>query len=297
MQNKQLRIVFFGSSKYVIPILEVLRQSFDLSLVVTTENPKSLKADLASQGETLEPPVINYCIHHKLSYLSLQQFNNLTIKQLKLINASVGILASFGAIIPSKILRIFPKGIINIHPSLLPKHRGPTPVQKAILEGDKVTGISIIKLDDKIDHGPLLGQEKEEILPADTSESLYKRLFEKGANLLIKILDNYIRGNLKLITQNHKNATFTKLLTRQDGYWNLSNITTPVTKIDRMIRAYFPWPSVWTKVEINGKSKIIKFLPDQKIQVEGKRPMSYKDFINGYPDAAGIILPILQNNS
>lgn len=287
-----MKVVFFGSSKFVIPILDVLRKNFDLALIITTENPKSNLT--ASQGETLEPSVINYCTQHKFSYLSLQQFNNSITKQLKFINASVGILASFGALVPKEILNAFPKGILNIHPSLLPKYRGPTPVQTAILNGKKVTGVSIIKIDDKIDHGPLLGQEKEEILPADTSESLYKRLFEKGANLLIKVLNKYIEGNLKPSPQNHKKATFTKPLTRQDGYLDVSNAWTAVTTIDRKIRAYFPWPGVFMKLKINNKELRIKLLPDKKIQVQGKRPVSYKDFINGYPGAKNI-LSMLQN--
>lgn len=274
------KIVFFGSSKFVIPILEVLHRNFDLSLVLTTER-------LASQGLAWEAPVIKYCVENKIPYLSVQQFNNITIQQLQKTNASVGILADFGLIIPNEILQIFPKGIINIHPSLLPKYRGPTPVQTAILNGEKVTGVSIIKLDEEIDHGPILNQQEEEILDSDTAETLYKRLFEKGSNLLSKILSNYLNGSLNPIAQNHKKSTFTKPLSRQDGYLDISNAMTAVTKIDRMIRAYYPWPGVWTRLRLGSggqaKIKIVKLLPEKKIQVEGKKPMSYKDFLNGYP--------------
>ena len=282
-----VNVVFFGSSKFVIPILEVLRRNFDLSLVLTTENPKTLKVDLALQGEALQSyAVVEYCVKKKIKYLSVSGLSDPNLKlKIENLKLEIAVLADFGLIIPQQILNVFPMGIINIHPSLLPKYRGPTPVQTAILNGEKITGVSIMKLDKEIDHGPILGQEKEEILDTDTADILYKRLFEKGANLLIKVLPNYIKGSLKPTTQNHKEATFTKTLTRQDGYVDISKIKMQKSKIDRMIRAYFPWPGVWFKAKINNVDKIIKLLPFGKIQVEGKKPMSYKDFINGYPEA------------
>jgi len=280
IENLKLKIIFFGSSNYVIPIIEVLKKNFELALVVTTEK---------SQGA-----VPSYCQENKISYLFLQQFNNLTIQQLQVIKAPIAVLADFGLIIPEGILNAFPKGIINLHPSLLPKYRGPTPVQSAILEGEKTTGISIIKLDKEIDHGPILGQEKEEILDTDTAESLYKRLFEKGANLLLKALNSYLKDNLKLTTQKHENATFTKPLTRQDGFVNLSS-PLEIRNLKLKIRAYFPWPSAWSKLVVRSqKSAVrIKFLPGNLIQVEGKKPMTYKDFLNGYPEAKEILGEII----
>ncbi len=269
------KIVFFGSSKFVIPILEVLRKNFDLKLVLTTEK---LPTD----------PIPAYCTRFKVCYYVVTDFRNK-----KLVNAldstqrPLGVLASFGAIIPKEILDSFPKGILNVHPSLLPKYRGPTPVQTAILNGEEITGVSIIKLDNQIDHGPILVQVKERILESDTSETLYERLFKKGANLLPKVLNEYINGSLEPKEQDHKKATFTKMLTRQDGYIDISKLKSQNSnlKIDRMIRAYFPWPGVFTKIRIKNHELRIKFLPNKKIQVEGKKPMSYKDFKNGYPNS------------
>ena len=291
-----VNVVFFGSSKFVIPILEVLRRNFDLSLVLTTENPKTLKVDLALQGEALQSyAVVEYCVKKKIKYLSVSGLSDPNLKlKIENLKLEIAVLADFGLIIPQQILNVFPMGIINIHPSLLPKYRGPTPVQTAILNGEKITGVSIMKLDKEIDHGPILGQEKEEILDTDTADILYKRLFEKGANLLIKVLPNYIKGSLKPTTQNHKEATFTKTLTRQDGYVDISKIKMQKSKIDRMIRAYFPWPGVWFATKLNNVEKIIKLLPDQKIQVEGKKPVSYKDFLNGYPKEGKEILEKLK---
>ncbi|MBF8249753.1 MAG: Methionyl-tRNA formyltransferase [Candidatus Levybacteria bacterium] len=290
----RLPIVFFGSSNYVIPIIEVLQKNFDLKLVLTTEKP--------------EGAVSSFCKQNKIEFLSVSNLSSPTIShKLLAIGPIVGVLTDFGLIIPEEILNLFPKGIINVHPSFLPAYRGPTPVQSAILNGDKITGVSIMKLDDKIDHGPILGQEKEEILDTDTAESLYKRLFAKGAILLSKILISYLKDNLKPIAQNHEKATFTKTLKREDGFVDISKIKDQKSKIEleKMVRAYFPWPGVWTRLRLSfgGQSKIIKLLPNnlitQKpnnliaqqpnnpilIQVEGKKPVSYKDFLNGYPEA------------
>ncbi len=261
------KVVFFGSSKFVIPILEVLRKNFDLCLVLTTEkNPTDA--------------VPAFCIKNKISYLCVSSLSDPNLQSsIFNLQSSVAVLADFRLIIPTNILNSFPHGIINIHPSLLPKYRGPTPVQTAILNGEKVTGVSIMKLDEEIDHGPILGKAQEKILDTDTAESLYKRLFEIGASLLLKVLNKYLKGSLKPTAQNHKNATFTKVFKRGDGFIDFQSL-----KIDRMIRAYFPWPGVWTKWKMeNGKWKILKFLPNNKLQVEGKKPMPYKDFLNGYP--------------
>jgi methionyl-tRNA formyltransferase len=277
-----MKIIFFGSSEFVVPIIKVLKENFELSLVVTTE-----KAGGA---------VPSYCQQNKISFISASNLKNKDLRSSILnLKSSMAVVADFGLIIPEDILNAFPKGIINIHPSLLPKYRGPTPVQTAILQGDKITGVSIIKLDKEIDHGPILGQVQEEILSGDTAETLYKRLFTVGANLLLKVLDKYLRNNLKLIAQNHEKATFTKSLVREDGYVDINKLPTK-EKLNLMIRAYFPWPGIWTRLRLGyggqAKLKIVKFLPENKIQVEGKKAMSYKDFLNGYPEGKEMLKDI-----
>ncbi len=276
-----MNIIFFGSSDYVIPIIETLNKNFNLILVVTTEKPK---INLASQKETLRDyPVIEYCVENIIPYLSVQQLNNSIIQQLQKLKCPVAVLADFGLIIPPEIINLFPKGIISIHPSLLPKYRGSTPAQAAILNGEKITGVSIMKLDEKIDHGPILTQVKEGILDADTSKTLYKRLFKKSSNLLSKVINSYLEGNLKLLTQNHAKATFTKSISRQDGFIDISSPELNIKDLKLKIRAYYPWPGIWFKIKLNEIIKTIKLLPEKIIQVEGKKPVSYKDFLNGYP--------------
>ena len=248
-----MSIVFFGSSEFSPLILPNLKE-FEIELVVDE------KTDLEDIQKT---------------------------------KAEVAVLAAYGKILPKKVLDYFKYGILNIHPSLLPKYRGPTPVQSAILNADKETGVSIIKLDEKMDHGPILAQIKEKILKDDTAKSLYERLFKIGADLLYQNIKQYVKGDLKLREQNHQKATFTKLLTKKDGYFYL-NSPPSLEKLDLMTRAYFPWPGTWTRSTINNKSSIIKFLPQKKLQIEGKKPVSYKDFLNGYPNLDKRLLLLLQ---
>lgn len=269
------KVVFFGSSKCVIPAIEVLNKDFDLSLIVTTEK-------LSSE------PVISFAKANKIHYQSISSTAELLNTRYKILNtnAMLGVVADFGIIIPKSLIQAFSKAIINIHPSLLPKHRGPTPVQTAILQGDQKTGVTIIKIDEEVDHGPILYQEEMDIKPDDTSETLLTRIFKKGAFSLSNTISGYIKGSINQTNQIHKNATFTHLLKKQDGYIDLSivNNRSSIINIDRVIRAFYPWPSVWTKYSLGGKELLIKLMPNKKIQVEGKKQMSYKDFVNGYKE-------------
>jgi methionyl-tRNA formyltransferase len=266
-------IIFFGSDRFVIPVLENLQKHYAIPLVITTEH--------TSMGV-----LSTYCKQNTIPCFSIQQFTKEILQQIKETNSQVAVLAYFGLILPQSVLELFPKGIINIHPSLLPKFRGPTPVQSAVLAGDIETGVSIIRLDDKVDHGPLLGQEKEPLLETDTSETLHEKLFTKGANLLETVLPSYLSGKLVPTPQDDTKASFTKKLTRDAGYIDSSLLENKQLKeeIARKIRAYYPWPGVWTKTHIKDKEIRIKLLPQEMLQVEGKKPMSYKDFINGYPE-------------
>ena len=176
-----MKVVFFGSSKYVIPIIEALKRDFELVLVVTTE-------------QNSFDPIPSYCFAQKIPYLSVSNLSSSIMNyELLTINPLIGVLADFGLIIPKEILDIFSKGIINIHPSLLPKYRGPTPVQNAILNGDKKTGVTIIKLDSQVDHGPILDQKEVSISPSDNAQTLYEKLFKVGAELLHQNLNKYIK--------------------------------------------------------------------------------------------------------
>lgn len=280
-----MKVVFFGSSRHVVPIIEMLNNSFDLTLVITTE-----------QGSM--EPVPFYCNAKKIQYLSVRKSADLISNfEISSTMSDLGIVADFGLIIPEEVLKAFSLGVINVHPSLLPLYRGPSPVQNAILNGDKKTGVSIILLDKYVDHGPILMQEEEEIKDNDTAHSLYERLFKKGAYLLQKTISKYEGGKVASTEQKHEDATFTQQLSRDDGFIDFKNLSKSKNFLNRMIRAYYPWPGVWTKISLNSKEedlKVVKFIPDNKIKAEGGREMDYKDFLNGYPDADKILLDFIK---
>lgn len=280
-----MKVVFFGSSRYVVPVLDMLYTFHNLPLVVTTE-----------QGSL--DPIPFYCKAKKIDCIRIIKSANLISSyQIESSGARLGVVADFGLIIPPQVIKFFEFGIINIHPSILPKYRGASPVQSAILNGDRKTGVTIIQLDKHMDHGPILTLQEDEIAPNDTSKSLYERLFKIGALLLQETIQKLETQRATPQEQDHKNATFTKRLTKEDGFSDFKTIASKEF-FDRLIRAYYPWPGVWTRLRLNNDTpaKVIKFLPGKKIQVEGGREMFYKDFINGYPNADRNLIEFLKKD-
>lgn len=259
-----MRVVFFGTPSFVIPVLEAIYKNFQLVGVVTTPT---------------ESAVSQQAQKHNIPILKPTNLNQSFKQELAGLNPELGIVAAYGQIIPKNILDIPRNGFLNIHPSLLPKYRGPSPIQTAILNGDKVSGVTIIKMDEKMDHGPIINTKEITLSEKDNFEILSNKMFQEGANLLIEVIPNFVAGKLQLKEQNHSIATFTKIVKKEDGYFEINN-PPPPDILDRMIRAYYPWPTAWTKWD----SKIVKFLPNNKIQMEGKKPISFRDFLNGYPE-------------
>lgn len=259
-----MKIIFFAGNNTYDPISAALAESFDLELIITTSSLVIKSAQLSGDN-----------------YAQVLNIDNRLISEIKKLDPDLGIVADFGLIIPSELIDAFPYGIINIHPSLLPKYRGPTPVQSALLNGDLKTGLSIIKIDDELDHGPILYQEDMTINPDDNTPLLLKKLFERSAEILPDVINSYIDEEITLKIQDEEEATYTRQLTKQDGYIDINN---PPEKdeLNRKINALAFWPGVWTKYKLTSKEMILKFHPGGIIHVEGKRPMSYKDFKNGY---------------
>ncbi len=170
-----------------------------------------------------------------------------------------------------------PAGGLNLHPSLLPQYRGPTPVPYQILNKEKESGISIIKMIDKFDAGPIIAQEKVPVLPDDTTPVLLKRCFTTGAKLLIKILPDYLNNKITQKKQDESLATYTSKFSKQDGFISWEEFKTGVP--EHKIRALFPWPGVWT---IMPNKKVLKLLPQNMFQLEGKQPITKKQFDAGY---------------
>lgn len=307
-----MKIIFFGSDKY--------------SLIVLNQLCSDKRCKLAAVVTHISPcPVEEYAkTLFEVKFTTAKKFDKNFIGRMAKLKPDVGILASFGKILPKEILEIPKHGILNIHPSLLPKYRGPSPVQTAILNGDRETGVTVIQMDEKMDHGPIVAQFKEEIKPEDTAESLYERLFTTGAQVLLAILPSYLESQIELRQQDHTQATFTKKLNRDDGEidWKKSD-----DYLERFIRAMYPWPGAWCWVKIPNKKlnhtehrskqkaqkpsvpsekfsafsdqkdhsvkrlKVLKahlengkLVPDQ-VQLEGKKPVTWRQFQEGYPEA------------
>lgn len=273
-----MRIIFFGTPNEVVPVLENLHKHFEVVAVVTAPDRK------AGRKQLLTPPPVKIAANkHGIPVLQPTNFSLLT-SHLSLLTADLYIVAAYGKIIPQAVLDLPKYGAINIHPSLLPKYRGPTPIQSALLNGDETSGISIMKMDAQMDHGPILQQILFKLESTDTFGWLMQSKFAQAAQVLPHIIEEYVSGRLEPKPQNDDEATYTKMITKDDGYIDLANPPTP-EQLDRMIRAYYPWPTVWCKWQMeNGKGKIIKFLPNHMLQMEGKQAVSFKDFINGYPE-------------
>lgn len=266
-----MTIAFFGTPRLAqIVLSHLIDSSYKPDYVITQPDKKEGRGQKISSS-----PVKKTASQNKIEVF--ESLENLP-------SFDLGILVAFGKILTKNILDIPKYGFLNLHPSLLPKYRGPSPIQTAILNGESETGATIIKLDEQIDHGPILAQKSMPIEKDDTHMTIIEKLGLIGSNLLLEILPDYTEGKLKPQAQDDNSATFTKHISKQDGFIDTDSPPDPQT-LDRMIRAYFPWPSVWTKIN----DKVVKFLPNEMIQPEGKKPMTVKEFSNGYPQVKPLI--------
>lgn len=206
-------------------------------------------------------------------------------------DADLGVIAYYSKIMPKTILELPKYGFLNAHPSLLPRWRGPSPVQAAILAGDKTTGVTIHLASEKPDAGPILAQKEIPISQQDTCLSLTGKLANEGAMLLIPTIKKWLAGEIMPKEQDHSKATFTKLLKKSDG---LIDWTKDAEYIGRQVRAYYPWPGTFTKMK-NGKIIKIKKVKVENgalkiliVQPEGKKEMSWDAFLRGHKDAIEI---------
>lgn len=275
---KPVKIVFFGTPKFGATILKTLYGQqlvgeYSIELVVTaTDKPtgrgkQPTSSEVKKMAHQFKLPVVSP------NSVKDPKFANQLIK----LEPDFIVLASYGKMIPRKILTIPKKGAVNVHPSLLPKYRGASPIAAAILNGDKSTGVSIMRMNEKMDEGGLLATAKIRISSKDTTESLSIKLAEVGTKLIHHVLRLAAADKIKLKSQSHKKATYTKLMEKADGRINWNR---PPKNLEAMVRAYYPWPGVWTKYE----GKVLKLLPEGKVQLEGKQPIILKEFRSGHQD-------------
>lgn len=272
--NKQ-SIIFFGTAEFAVNSLkELIANNYEIKAIVTQPDIKEIS------------PIKKIALEYKIP---LVQAKKISANDLVPYQTELGILVAYGQIISVDILANFKLGIINLHPSLLPKYRGPSPMQYALLNNEKITGISLIKLEKGLDSGPILAQKEISIDPDDDYQSLSDKLSMLGANLLIDTIPRYIQNQIKLIPQDQNQATFSKIINRTDGEIKPQDIKTNPDETWDKLRAFTPWPGVYF-IHQKKRYKIIKAvfnnhqLQIQVIQTEGKKPQSIADFRNGYPD-------------
>ena len=279
-----MKIVFFGTPDYVLPILTAVHKKFVTGpgkspiVAVVTQSPKPV----GRKQFLTYSPVDKWAHEHKVPIFYAA--GDLTEAN---IQPELGVLASYGEIITREVINLFPQGILVIHPSLLPKYRGASPVPAAIKNGDTKTGLTILRMDEKMDHGPIVSQFKEDIMPSDTSDVLRNRLFSKSAQVLVETITPYLKGKRKLKKQDDESATYTKLVTKQDGFIDLK--LKSAGESERFIRAMFPWPGAWTYLPNQKRLKLLKThiendkLILDEVQLEGKLAVTMQQFGQAYP--------------
>ena len=311
--SDSIRAVFMGTPDFALPALDALADAgCDIAAVYTQPDRR------AGRGKRSTPsPVKQAALERGLPVYqpaSLRRDPDAR-RQLSELAPHLIVVAAYGLFLPAEILALPPLGALNIHPSLLPLYRGPSPVASAMLAGDATTGVSIILLDEGVDSGPILAQRETPIGERETAGALTARLFDMGAALLTETLPAWRARRIAPAPQDESRATITRLLSREDGAidWHA-----PAAQIARQVRAYHPWPSAFT--HWNGKLlKIIEAravdmpadsapgvalaLPQGvaiatgegallplTLQLEGRREVSAAEFTRGYPDFIGAIL-------
>lgn len=272
MQNNP-RYVFFGTPDFTAVILEELIAAGmpPVAVVTNPDRPTGRKK------EVTPPPVKKFIIGSGFTIPVLQpeKLDDAFINELKVFGAEVGVLAAYGKIVPRAVFDTFPKGVVVVHPSLLPKYRGATPIQSAILAGEDLTGTTLFVMDEKVDHGPVLGSTQVQLMDMDTYSTLADKLAEASTALLIDMLPQYVNGEIIPIPQNETSATYTKKFSSEDGYVDLEK-DEPIV-IWRKVRALNPEPGTWLMKDGKRMKILAADLTDGKLsltrtQFDGELP-------------------------
>ncbi len=290
-----VRVVFFGSPVFAVPILEALASDmqFEVTLVVTQ----------AARGVS---PVERTAIESGLPvYKPATLRDSASREPLVAANADVFVVAAFGLIFRQRTLAIPRLGCVNVHPSLLPRYRGAIPIPAAIAAGDRETGVSLMVMDEGIDTGAVISMDSAPIAADDTADSLGRRLAAIGAAQIVRDLPRWAAGTLIARPQPDQGATLTRPLTKADGWLDWSR---PAAELERHVRAMWPWPRAWTTTETTTlqihRAAVLaaqdvapgEVIPDRKrllvgtgegvleildVEPAGRRPLIATAFLNG----------------
>lgn len=279
---KELKTIFIGNGNLGLPTLDMLTSNpqYKLEAVFTSNDQLVGRKKIIAETEVAKKAKEIGAKIYKIETIKSPD----VVKKIRNINPDIMILADYREIVPENIFEIPRLGVLNIHPSILPKYRGPSPVVSTILNGDKTTGVSIIKIDQGVDTGNVLAQIETKIRSRETAISLKKRLAEIGADLLAELIPYYIAGEISPIKQKDDFSSGTIKLSKDQG--KLSGRESSIV-IDRMVRALNPWPGVYlvkdnkriylTKSHLDKNRKLVI----DKIKPEGKKEMNYQDYLRG----------------
>ena len=314
-----MRVAFMGTPQYAVPVLERLMSLGGCQVVAVYTPPDRPRG----RGREVEcSPVKQAAMTMGLPVLQPQSFRSPEAQaELAALAPDVIVVAAYGRLLPPPVLEGPHHGCLNIHPSLLPKYRGPSPVVTAILDGAATTGVSLMLLDEGMDTGPIVAQQERPLTGQETAESLTQDLFRAGAELLVSSLAPWIAGALAATPQDDSQATVTRKLERADGAadWRL-----PAAELERRQRAFTPWPGLYTQwqgkslrlLEVVGLDEpqgstspatgapgVVVGLESGEcpagvttgkgilglrlVQLEGRRATSAEAFLRGYPDFIG----------
>ncbi len=314
-----MRIVFMGTPNYAVPALQAILQAENLKVVGVYTPPDRPRG----RGLPLEmSPVKALALARDLPVFQPPSLRpQSTQTELASLKPDLILVAAYGKLLPPGVLTLPPAGCLNLHPSLLPRYRGPSPVVAAILNGDEQTGVSLMLLDAGMDTGPVLSQQKLTLAGAETAGTLTAELFRLGADLFLRSLPDWTAGSLKAVPQDEALATVTRKLTRADGQ---ADWTLPATDLERRLRAFTPWPGLTTHWQgkplrllaatpLDDAGALVKAsggkpgqvvplpIPDlpigvvagrgilalKRVQMAGRRAANAADFRRGYPGIIG----------
>jgi len=245
IQSPTLRIIFFGTPEFAVPTLEAVAREHEIALIVAQPDKP------AGRGMKLHAPAV--AVRARELELPLAQppriRNDDFLASVAAVNADIGIVVAYGKILPASLLTIPTQGFLNVHASILPKYRGAAPIQRAIEHGETITGVTIMRVDEELDHGPMLAIETTEIGPDERTPSLASRLSRIGAEALLRVLGCMPEGT----PQDHAAATYAPKIEKSEGAIHWSDTT---ATIYNKFRAFDPWPGIF-----DGDLKLIDIAP------------------------------------
>lgn len=305
MTSGKTKLVFFGNERLVsglsnsdTPVLRMLiDQGYDIVAVVAHHSDTRSR-----NGRPLE--VAQVTSEHGIPLLTPEKPTDI-YDQLARYGAEAAVLVAYGRIIPQRVIDLFPRGIINVHPSLLPDYRGPTPIESPILNGDSESGVSVMNLTAKMDAGPIYVQQRFTIAPTDNKFSIYDKAAQLSTTLLAESLPHILDGSLTATPQDDSSATYCQLIDKSDSRLDYSK---PAEQLEREIRAYLGWPQsritigsvelVVTAAHIvdqtgvpgeyvSTNDELIVFTGKQALSIDrlkpaGKKEMPVQAFLTGY---------------